>query len=52
MVGTIKFSSINTMLGLEYSRRDDLISLGYTLIYLLKGTLPWFSLQITDKKER
>ena len=35
------FSSINCMLGLENSRKDDFESLGYMIVYFLKGTLPW-----------
>ena len=39
--GNLKFSSSNTIRGKNPSRRDDLISLGYMLIYLIKKELPW-----------
>ena len=39
--GTIRYASVHAHLGRAVSRRDDLESLAYTLLFLLNGELPW-----------
>lgn len=41
IVGTMRYISTHIHDGNVYSRRDDIISIMYVSIYLLKGTLPW-----------
>lgn len=52
LTGTARYASINALSGLEQSRRDDIESIGYVLIYLLRGNLPWQGLPIKKKEDR
>ncbi|CAJ1977769.1 unnamed protein product [Sphenostylis stenocarpa] len=47
--GTVRYASVHAHLGRTASRRDDLESLAYTLVFLHKGRLPWQGYQGDSK---
>ena len=51
LVGTTPYVSVNVHLGVDQSRRDDLESIGYVLISLAKGKLPWQGIEENENKD-
>lgn len=52
LAGTARYVSLNTHLGIEQSRRDDMESLLYCFVYYMKGNLPWQGVKGCSRKEK
>jgi len=52
LTGTVRFASLHSHNGEELSRRDDFISIGYLIVLLFTGNLPWNNIWCENKEDR
>ena len=51
MTGTVKFASVRNLAGHEQSRRDDLEAVFYTILYFVRGELPWDHVKVKNLEQ-
>lgn len=52
LTGTARYASIHALMGMEQSRRDDLESIAYVILYLINGQLPWQGFVLKNKEDK
>lgn len=52
LVGTARYVSVNTHMGAEQSRRDDMEGILYVLIYFIRGFLPWQGFKTHNRTDK
>ena len=52
LTGTARYASINSHMGNELSRRDDIEAIVYVIVYLFCGELPWQGITCQNKTEK
>jgi hypothetical protein len=52
MTGTARYASTNSLRGVQISRRDDLESLAYMILYFIMKKLPWQGVRANTQQNR
>lgn len=52
LTGTVRYASMNAQMGVEQSRRDDMESMSYCVMYFILGKLPWQGITAANKKQK